>query len=201
MTHKLVSTALLATLAGGIWLIPSFATVQSVSGTVNISPRELLQERLRDPASGKAGTRSRFFAPFTCGFDPPGVIARVLPGQYASAVNIVNAGDQPVTFLTHVALTFPNQSGSGSMGPGPVSNPVEASLQPGEALEVDCGEVPSQFFPGLQLPPYIQGFVVISGPEELMVHVVHTAGQVDAQGGIQVVSLDVEAIEARPIEQ
>lgn len=183
MVSRMTSVALLAMLSTGLWLLPQHDSIPFVKDAFD----DVVQ--LPRPTS--------FFAPFTCGTDPQGAISRVLPGQYASAVNVANAGHRPTTVRVRVALTFPNRSGTGAIEPGPVSPTTEVLLQPGEAFEVDCGEVPSQFFPGQPLPPYVQGFVVVSGPPDLVVHVVSTAGQIDAAGEVQVVALDIEEIEGR----
>ncbi len=136
-------------------------------------------------------------AAFTCGVDPPGATSRILPGQYATSVAICNRTDRPVRFRIRAALTFPDALGGSDIEGGLVSEPMERTLQPRQALQVDCGEVPSEFFPGFQGPPYVQGFLLIESRGGLGVSTVHTAGRFDELGNAEVVSIDVEQIEPR----
>ncbi len=93
----------------------------------------------------QAPFRFGFAAHFTCGFDPDGAFSRIVPGQYATTINIHNPHSSSVTIRRRIALTFPDQNGGSAQSPGAVSGFLEDSLAPGEALQVDCGEIPSEF--------------------------------------------------------
>ncbi len=67
----------------------------------------------------------------------------------------------------------------------------------GEALMVDCAEIPSEFFPGTGFPPYIQGFLVIQSFRSLDVRAVYTAAAIDAEGKMTVQTMDVESVPER----
>ena len=135
-----------------------------------------------------------YAAKFVCGRNP-GKTDRVIPGVYASAINIHNPGSQPVTFRKKVALTFPPVE----QRPGEVSKFITDTLGPDEALEVDCGEIPSGFqFATPPTTPYVKGFLIIISPRSLDVTAVYTAGGADAAGlQVTVQSIDVEHIKER----
>lgn len=136
--------------------------------------------------------RFQYAAKFVCGLNPTPVV-RILPGQYATAVNIHNPGYEPVVLRERVALTFP----PAQQEAGPVSETIEVKLGPNQALEVDCGEIPSQFFPPeLTLPPYIQGFLVIESSESLDVTAIYTAAPANP-AGTAVQTVDVEQVPER----
>ena len=141
---------------------------------------------------GESSTDSfkfQYAAKFVCGKNPAKRV-RVLPGQYATAVNIHNPNSRAVRIRTKLALTFP----SARQAPGLVSEFFEGILEPHLALEVDCGEIPRKFFPGMfPLPPYTKGFVIIQSDRSLDVTAVYTAGAVIVR------SIDVEQIRERRI--
>ncbi len=144
-------------------------------------------------------TRVSHEVAFTCGMDPPGATSRILPGQYATAVNICNPTNRPMHVRLGVSLTFPDKNGAAEIEGGLVSEPIFRTLQPREALEVDCAEIPSQFFDDLQTPPYIQGFLLVESLRGVTVSAIYTAGQVDEIGNVRVVSIDVEQIQPQSL--
>ena len=139
----------------------------------------------------EAKFKFRYAAKFVCGLNP-GAIQRILPGDYATAVNIHNPSNKSVVLRKTIALTFPPEE----QAPGAVSDSIEDELGPNQALEVDCGEIPSEFFfavPPAE-PPYVKGFLVITSTRRLDVTAVYTAGTAG-----QVASIDVEHIPERRI--
>ena len=139
----------------------------------------------------EAKFKFRYAAKFVCGPNP-GATERVLPGDYATAVNIHNPNNKSIVLRKKIALTFP----PAVQAPGAVSAAIEDELGPNQALEVDCGEIPSGFFAEPPGPPYIKGFLVISSTRRLDVTAVYTAGPL----GGQVSSIDVEHIPERKIK-
>ena len=115
--------------------------------------------------------RFEYVAQFTCGVDPPPAVFRVVPGLYATAVNIHNPTSRAVTFRKNVSLTFPPAAQAG----GAVSEYQVDVLEPNQALQVDCQEIPA-FFDPPPPTPYIQGYVVIQSPQRLNVNATYTAG-------------------------
>ena len=139
----------------------------------------------------------QYAAKFVCGFNPQ-TTERILPGLYATAINIHNPSHKPVVFSKKVALTFP----PAVQAPGPVSEAILHTLEPGQALEVDCGEIPSEFFPGVQFPPYVKGFLAIKSNRSLDVTAVYTAGA-PADPSLPLLlppNIDVEQIEERRVD-
>ena len=76
----------------------------------------------RTAASEQAPSKFSYAAQFTCGFDPDGAFARIVPGQYATTVNIHNPGTVPITLIRRVALTFPDGKGGSAPAAGLVSD-------------------------------------------------------------------------------
>ncbi len=138
--------------------------------------------------SDNSNKKYRYAAKFVCGFNEQAT-ARVIPGYYATAVNIHNPSYKYVDMTKKIALTFP----PAEQAPGPVSEKITHTLGPDQALEVDCEEIPSEFFPDDQFPPYVKGFLVIESSRKLDVSAVYTAG--DLQGVVR--SIDVEQIKER----
>jgi len=134
----------------------------------------------------------QYAAKFVCGENSAG-IDRILPGQYATAINIHNPFIIPVTFNKRIALTFPPAAQSA----GQLSDIIPDKLEPLEALEVDCEEIPSEFFAPLRTP-YTKGFLIIESQFPLDVTAVYTAGSIN-ESGVSIVSIDVEQIPERKV--
>ena len=83
----------------------------------------------------------QYLAPFNCGRDAGSGPVRVVPGFYATAVMLYNAGASDVTLRKNLALAFPPEE----QATGEVSNQIEDVIAPGRALEVDCGEILNEF--------------------------------------------------------
>lgn len=66
---------------------------------------------------------------------------------------------------------------------------------PSEALQVDCGEIPAEFFSPPPLESYVQGFLVLRSSVRLDVSAQYTAAIANGE-----VSVDVEQIEGRPFD-
>ena len=122
--------------------------------------------------------RFEYVAQFTCGVDPPPAVFRVVPGLYATAVNIHNPNSRSVTLRKNVSLTFPPSAQAG----GAVSEYQIDVLEPNQALQVDCQEIPA-FFDPPPGTPYIQGYVVIQSPQGLNVNATYTAGSPGGDSG------------------
>ncbi len=174
------------------------------------------------PLVGHAGRDNRSFkfqyaAKIVCGCDPQPAIPRIIPGQYATSVNIHNPSDREATLRKKLALTFPApERPHGRQVPGRVSDFLDDRLGPDEALQVDCAEMPSDFFPGGGFggfdngdptdPPYIEGFLVIESNRSLDVIAVYSTGVFDipscpGDGNLNVKSMDVEDVRERKIKR
>jgi hypothetical protein len=145
------------------------------------------------PASVDAQTRNQYVVKFVCGSSEGEEDAsRVVPGRYATSINIFNASGADALFFKNVALTFPPVE----QEPGAVSEVIVDQLPARAALQVDCGEIPSgfTFAGGAPISPYTEGFLVIESPGVLKVTGVYTA--TNATGGA---SVDVEEVEGSKV--
>jgi hypothetical protein len=136
-----------------------------------------------DAAGGGGGKvphyKFQYAAKVVCGCNPgqgpvgPEVFL-VLPGQYATTVNIHNPGPRPAHVRKKLALTFPPRDEI----PGEVSPFIPFELRPDQALKVDCEQIPAEFFPNLPPGafPFVEGFVVIESDVSLDVFLLSTAG-------------------------
>ena len=137
--------------------------------------------------------RFQYSAKFVCGVNPS-FIDRVVPGVYATAINIHNPSNRKVRLFKKVALTYPPKE----QRPGRISKFIEDRLGPDQALEVDCGELPPNgkefvFSPPPPSTPYMKGYLVVFSNRSLDVTAVYT--QATARRGP--VSIDVEQIRER----
>ena len=148
-------------------------------------------------ATDREPNRFSYTAPFVCGFDPDPAFQRILPGQYATTIMVHNPNRGPVTFQKRIALTFPDENGGSAQVPGPVSGFLTDTLQPGQALQIDCQEIPNEFLSGIFFPPYIEGVLTVESPHSLNVRAVYTAAMVDDLGVMEVQSIDVESVPER----
>lgn len=149
------------------------------------------------PASAKEKTPKpgaewfQYVVSYTCGGNT-GEALRIVRGEYATAVNIYNAGAAEAVFRKHVALVYPPNSQTA----GEVSDPIEDVLPSGSALQVDCLELRNEFlFP---TPPpntqHVQGFLVIESRLPLEVEAVYSAAGSEGEA-----SIDVERIAERRV--
>lgn len=141
-----------------------------------------------DADARRGGGWYQYAAEFTCGNNPDQVV-RALPGDYATAVHVLNPGGDEVMLQKSLSLTFPPEL----QEPGAVSDAILETLPGRSALQVDCEEIQGgEFvFPGgaPALLPYVQGFVVIESSSPLRVTVRNTA-----QGASGELSVDVEEV-------
>jgi hypothetical protein len=146
------------------------------------------------PASSDSQTRYQYVVKFVCGSSEgaEATATRVVSGRYATSVNIYNPNDTDTEFNKNLALTFPPEEQES----GAVSDSIVDNLASRAALQVDCGEIPSEFSftGGAPVSPYTEGFLVIESRGALKVTAVYAA--TDASGGV---SVDVEEFEGSRI--
>jgi hypothetical protein len=146
------------------------------------------------PFTAKAATvkiRFRYTVKFTCGSVVSGGMP-VVPGDYATSVNVQNGSRGPTVVRKAIALSFPPEA------QGRVSDQMEGVLPPHGARQVDCGAIPSEFtFPE---PPatdgYVEGYLVLWSTRPLQVTGVYTAA-----GGTGQVSVDVEKVPGQTLKR
>jgi hypothetical protein len=138
---------------------------------------------LASPAAAKSRRVEwfKYAVSFTCGQNS-GDATRVVKGEFATAVNILNAGDTVATFHKSISLTYPPEE----QAAGEVSDVIEDALAPGSALQVDCGELRNDFVFATQPPATddIQGLLVIESDRPLLVEVTTTATGADGNASV-----------------
>jgi hypothetical protein len=146
-----------------------------------------------DPVSAQSQLPAREYpVKFVCGRrvqPPPTAGARfdaVAPGLYFTAVNIHNPSRDAIRIRTRIATTQ-----AAPVGGVVVSGPA-LSLEPGQALELDCAEILRVAGPQ-HLRGFLKGFVLLVSDHDLDVVAVYTASI--ATG---VMTLDVESVATRP---
>jgi len=106
------------------------------------------------------------------------LMSKLVPQPYATAINVHNPNDSTVIFFKKLALTVP----PGRQRPGRIVRITVDSLQPDQALVIDCLD--------LRRPAGVasfEGFVVLQSPMSIDVTAIYTV-----RGGI-----DVEQIRER----
>ena len=132
---------------------------------------------------------------FICGDQPPMPNLRppseppVKPGNYATAINIHNFHQIPVTIQKSAVIANPEAHQFGQ-----VSTPRVIRVGPGQAFEID-----SLFQPQLApLPPFIKGFVELRGSfPTLSVTAVYTA-QATTAGTAPSAPVSIEVVPVQP---
>lgn len=140
-------------------------------------------------ASAHADTRIEYVVKFLCGPVTTDMFP-VLPGSYATSINIYNPSDKDIPIYKNIALSFP----PAGQFPGSVSEVIMETLPAKSALQVDCLQIPGGFsFEMDGAPPmgsYTEGFLVVQSSGPLKVSGVYNATH--ASGGA---SLDIEQIQ------
>jgi hypothetical protein len=124
----------------------------------------------------------QYAAKFLCTSNIPGTsqtTTSVLPGNYATVINIHNPNERAVRMRMKLALTIPPD----------ISDWREGELKPDQAVKVDCEDISRDF--GITFIHGAEGFLVIESTRSLDVVAVYTAGPQE------VASIDVEQVRER----
>lgn len=122
---------------------------------------------------------------FLCGFEQPPIFTppvqfprepQVKPGNYTTAVNILNFHNHSVKICKKAVVALPESCSEDKQPPGTNCNQFiginnRVVLTPDQAMEIDCDDIVNLFggtFPGVPpgLPPFIKGFVEIVVPAQ-----------------------------------
>ncbi len=128
---------------------------------------------------------------FICTSNIPGTsqtTTSLLPGSYATVVNIHNPNSKAAGFRMKLAVSTSTQ-----IDQPLISKFIKETLKPDQATKVDCSRI-REF--ELQLIHGFEGFLVIESTLSLDVVAVYTAANKDSNG---VESMDVEYIPERKI--
>ena len=141
--------------------------------------------------AAKVKIRFRYTVKFTCG----SVVSNgmpVVPGDYATSVNLQNASAAPIIVRKAIALSFPPEA------QGRVSEQMEGALRPHGARQVDCSAIPSEFSftEPTATDGYVEGYLTLwsTGP-------LHVTGVYTAAGGTGQVSVDVERVSGQTLKR
>jgi hypothetical protein len=132
-------------------------------------------------ANGDYETIHQYSVEFACGENlggNPGVV----PGLYATVVNVHNAGPDAVQARARVSLTVPGSD---------TSDKLMVEFAPQQSRQLDCGDIVSRF---VFATPYtaedlLEGYLLIQSTSELVVNARYTA-----TGETGEVSVDVERV-------
>jgi hypothetical protein len=136
----------------------------------------------RAQAQSAATPRYVYSAKFVCGriqpttgrnsfaTEPP-----VKPGNYATAINVHNLRDRPVSFDVRAAVAGIEVVDD---PPRPVSGEVTRELGPNRAVEIDCPDIATDLFDGSVQGGFVKGFVRVESTERLEVVAVYTQERV-----------------------
>ena len=156
--------------------------------------------------------RPVYSAKFLCGFQADGSVPvdpskpvsalpqepPVMPGNYATEINIHNPQDNSVAFVKKAVLSgFTPRAAPSFEEPFPPGALFPAVLEPDWALEIDCPDIVGLL--GATVPPgatFIKGFVVILSPQELDVVAVYTAERVDEHKNVECLLANGKVVEA-----
>jgi hypothetical protein len=135
-----------------------------------------------------------YAAKLVCGVQKDPQDLRLVPGFYASSINVHNPHLQNANFFVKVALTFPPEE----IAPGEVIPDQVYQLAYDEALAVDCTTLKREVFDGEFPGSYIEGFAIIQSESSLDVDGVYSVASVDKEGyPIGPSDLEIVAIEER----
>lgn len=141
--------------------------------------------------AAKVKIRFRYTVKFTCGSVVSGGMP-VVPGDYATSVNVQNASAGPIIVRKAIALSFPPEA------QGRVSDQMEGALPPHGAHQVDCGAIPWEFSftEPAATDGYVEGYLIVwsTGP-------LHVTGVYTAAGGSGQVSVDVERVPGQTLKR
>lgn len=107
----------------------------------------------------------------------------VAPGQYWTAINVLNPGEETVRVEAQVATALP------AFEMGPLSQPEGAELRPNRAFEIDCPTLMEI----ARAEDFLKGFAVVRGSGPLTIVAVYT--QADPDG--RAVSIHTERVPSR----
>lgn len=126
-------------------------------------------------------------AKFVCGKADAQVIESFAfaPGAYYTSINVTNPGHEPIKGRKRFSVGLVRQK------PGPHTDWVPWSLNPGQTMQVDCSDIYAYL--GIPVGTFIDGFVHFMGaPTRYDVTGVYTVTD-----GSRVVSQDVEEVTLR----
>jgi hypothetical protein len=116
-----------------------------------------------------------------CGVQPDTRNMQLARGFYATTINVRNPQSEPVSFEKVLSLTIP----PGRQKPGRVLPVAIDTLQPQQALAVDCDDIRERVFEGKLPGSFIEGYVVVRSERQLDVTGVYSTATLNAEGSAE----------------
>ena len=116
-------------------------------------------------------TRYAYPAKIICGRQDVPNDGRLVRGDYATTVNILNPSDRRARITKTLSLTFPPDE----QRPGLVAPIATETLPAQSALKVDCADIASTVFGGTLPAPYVEGYVTVESATRLDVTGVYSS--------------------------
>lgn len=116
-------------------------------------------------------TRYKYAAKLVCGLQPKPSDGRLVKGQYATTINVLNLSAEPARITKTLSLTYPPEE----QRPGRVARIATDTLKPDQAIKVDCADVERRIFPQGLPASYIEGYVTIESATRLDVTGVYSS--------------------------
>ncbi|MEB3323581.1 MAG: CARDB domain-containing protein, partial [Synechococcaceae cyanobacterium] len=116
-------------------------------------------------------TRYAYPAKIICGRQDVPSDGRLVRGDYATTVNILNPSDRRARITKTLFLTFPPDA----QRPGLTAPIATESLPAHSALKVDCADIASTVFGGTLPAPYVEGYVTVESATRLDVTGVYSS--------------------------
>lgn len=138
------------------------------------------------PSPVVSGVKYQYAAKFVCGKqqNTAGIVGPVVPGIYATAVNIHNPQNANISLTKKVVLAL-----SEDVAPRPPSQKFSYRIQPDWAFEIDCQDIMKI---GKITLPFFKGYVVIDSPKQIDVDAVYTSANLGTN------NTDIEVVPVSP---
>jgi hypothetical protein len=119
---------------------------------------------------------------FVCGANPSGSLSRVLPGQYATMVNIYNPSGATETVSLKVSFSLP----PGGLEVGDISGFLNKNISSGRSIEVDCDSIQNDIYTGNISATFFTGYLLVDATVAMDVTATYTVGTVDAVASVNI---------------
>lgn len=121
------------------------------------------------PSPMVSGVKYQYAAKFVCGKQQSlaGLVGPVVPGIYATAINIHNPQNANISLTKKVVLAL-----SEDVAAQPPSQKISYRIQPDYAFEIDCQDIAKI---GHITLPFFKGYVVIDSPRQIDVDAVYSS--------------------------
>jgi uncharacterized repeat protein (TIGR01451 family) len=152
----------------------------TLSNDVRVDYQDIVGQPRTTAVSVKTPVQAKYeyVAKLVCGVQADPTDLRLARGFYSTSISVHNPGCARAVLFKKLALT----RAPGGQQPGKVLPIAVDRLKPDQALSVDCADIAERVFPKGSPGSYIEGFVVIQGPQSLDVTAMYSTAALDEQG-------------------